>query len=177
MKKLYFKICPFGDGGVGKTSIIQRYIKGEFRTDYKLTVGLDIFDKTINVGDYEVKLVMFDIGGSSRAVEKYVLFFKGAHGGVFIFDLTRRPTLDSLESWLKFFREGSEGENRDLPVLLVGNKVDLEGEIKISLEEALDLVIKHDLFGYMESSAKTGKNIDNIFSIMADEIIKNYKFK
>ena len=177
MKKLYFKICPFGDGGVGKTSIIQRFINGEFRTDYNLTVGLDIFDKTINVGDYEVKLVMFDIGGSSRSEEQYELFFKGAHAGVFIIDLTRRPTLNSIEPWLKLFREGSKGENRNLPVLMVGNKVDLEGETKISLEEALDLVIKHDLFGYMESSAKTGKNIDNIFSIMANEIIKNYKFK
>ena len=61
MKKLHFKISVFGDGGVGKTSVIQRFIEDEFRTDYKLTIGLDIFDKTIYVGDYEVKLVMFDI--------------------------------------------------------------------------------------------------------------------
>ena len=133
MKRLNFKICPFGDGGVGKTSIVQRFIKGEFRTYYNLTVGLDIFDKTIYVGDYEVKLVMFDIGGSSRSEEQYELFFKGAHGGVFIIDLTRRPTLNNLEPWLKLFREGSKGKNRNLPILMVGNKVDLEGEIKISL--------------------------------------------
>jgi small GTP-binding protein len=177
MKKLHFKICPFGEGGVGKTSIIQRFIKDEFRTDYNLTVGLDIFDKTLIVGDYEVKLVMFDIGGSSRSEEQNELFFKGAHAGVFIFDLTRPPTLNSIEAWLKLFREGSMGKNRNLPILMVGNKADLEGETKISLEEALDLLIKYELFGYMESSAKTGKNINELFFTLTEEIIKNYKFK
>lgn len=157
-------------------------MNGVFRTDYQITIGMNILNKVINIENYEIKLVIFDLSGSDRLGDRAKLFFKEAHGGVFIFDLTRRYTLESLDSsfnvhnhdvepWLNLFKQGSEGKNENLPVLMVGNKVDLKENREISENDAKELAKKHHFFSYIESSAKTGNNIEEIFYTLAKMII------
>ncbi len=89
-----------------------------------------------------------------------------------MFDMTRRSSLNSIEGWLEVFKSGLDKSRLDIPILLVGSKLDLADEIKLSRDEVSKQVNSYKLFDYIECSSKTGENVELIFDILVREIMK-----
>ncbi|MHA2183284.1 MAG: Rab family GTPase [Promethearchaeota archaeon] len=167
-KELAFKICVFGDSTVGKTSLVDRYLTDKFHENIQATLGATIHIKFIEVENGKITLQIWDFGGHKNFMFLVPSYSRGSSGAVFMFDLTKRTSLVNLNDWLVEFSKVS----RNIPLLLVGNKVDLEQERICTKEDALNVMKSHKFFNYMETSAKTGENIQMVFEVLVLEILK-----
>jgi small GTP-binding protein len=165
-----------GDGAVGKTSLRQRYLGEGFETSYHETIGADFALKysKINI-DEEQKLIKFqiwDIAGQKRYSQVRSILFDRSDGGMLLFDISNRESLDSCYDWLSTYAKYA-GTGA---VILVGNKDDLREDAGnndlISKEEAEKYANKlseefNRPIPYLETSAKTGKNVEHAFELLA----------
>ncbi len=163
-----FKCIVVGDGGVGKTALTIRFSQGFFAEDYKMTIGVDFKVKTITVYDpngnpIRAKLQIWDTGGQERFASIRPMYYRGALGALLIFDLTSYESFEHLPRWIEEIRANTSTE---IPLLLVGNKSDLEESRAVSPEEINEFTQKFNLF-YMETSAKTGAGVGDCFYILA----------
>jgi len=167
-----FKIIIFGDGGVGKTTLIARYLTGIFKSDSLITIGVDFHVKKIEIEGKRVSLQIWDFAGEERfrfLLPSYVI---GASGGIFLYDITRYSSFKNFDSWLEIFKKGYRGKNHQIPVLMVGSKLDLEYKRAVSREEAYEIAKKNNLYGYIECSAKDGQSVEDIFLEIGQLMIK-----
>ena len=171
-----FKICIFGDGGVGKTTLIQKYVSGHFKESTKMTIGLDIATKVIEVKDWSVKLQLWDFGGEERFRFFLPAYARGSFAGIFVYDITRYASLRNFDLWLSTFKKGVDFEYNPIPLLMVGAKSDLEDERSIPIEEALDFAQIKNIFEVIECSAKMGENVESIFEEITLKILKDKGF-
>lgn len=165
------KLLTLGETEVGKTSIVLRYSDDKFHEDKTATIGIDFKIKIIRKGNEVIKVSIYDTAGEERFKTLIKHYYRGANGILLIFDLTKKSTFDKLNFWLEDLRENSDNID-NLYIHLIGNKNDLEEQRAISFEEATNFAKKNKL-PYMEVSAKTGKNIRNLF----DEVIKGAMIK
>ena len=166
-----FKIITTGDGGVGKTTLLRRYIDGSFSFDSKMTVGVDIFHKMITLDDDIVcSLQLWDLGGQEMFRIMLDSFASGADAGFLMYDLTNHSSFDNLLEWLAIARK----DDKNRPLLLLGAKSDLKDSIEVDDEEALEFVKKYNLNGFYPVSSKTGHNVDEVFKTMTKTIL-DYK--
>jgi len=171
-KKFILKILTAGEGGVGKTTLLHRYVEGKFSAETKMTIGVEFFLKEIVLDGQYCTLQLWDFGGQERfrfLLESYVL---GAKGALLMFDLTRPITLENLEQWVNICRKG----NPDLPILFLGTKNDLEDEIMVNDEYALNFKDDFDLFGYLRVSSKSGENVKQAFDLLTKRILEKQIF-
>lgn len=165
-KRFIYKILTAGEGGVGKTSLLKRYVEGTFTSDLKLTVGVEFFVKEVKIGENDYALQLWDFGGQDRFQFMHDSYVIGARGALLMFDLTRFLTLKKINNWLKIVRKHDE----NLPVLLVGTKVDLEDRISIDDDYALEMKEQYDLFDFIKISSKTGENVEKCFEMIVEHI-------
>ncbi|MFW9792745.1 MAG: Rab family GTPase [Candidatus Thorarchaeota archaeon] len=168
-----FKIVVLGEGAVGKTAIVTRFSHGFFRTDYKTTIGSQFAVKNVDIprGTYEnvtVKLQIWDVAGQSRFQILRPMYYRGSSGGLLVFDVTRRRTFIVLEEWLD---ELHKAINKEIPLVLVANKTDLPDRV-VEPSEGREFAEKHGM-PYIESSAKTGEGIVDIFQELAEVLVSN----
>ena len=168
-----FKTCIFGDGGVGKTTLVNRYISGKYQEDFKMTIGVDFYTKVCEIDDNRVQLQIWDFGGEHQFKNLLPNYVIGASGGIFMYDISRFSSLTNLEEWLKVLKKNSEVENRYLPILLVGGKLDLESKGKrvVEKEYAFEYGKKYNLFDHLECSSITGENVEDVFDNIAKKMI------
>jgi small GTP-binding protein len=170
MSSFKLKVLLTGAAAVGKTSLVQRFIKNRFAANYKLTVGVDILTKDVEFRPGEfATLSIWDIGGQQRFEFIRSTFYKGAAGALLVFDLTREQTYSETRKWLTEIRQFA-GEN--IPFVLIGNKADLledVGEV-IDRNDARNFAEKEGSI-YIETSAKTGINVDQAFTELTRRII------
>ena len=167
-----FKIVFFGDGGVGKTTLINRYLTGVFKGDSGITIGVDFHVKKLEIDGKRVGLQIWDFAGEERfrfLMPSYVI---GASGGIFMFDITRYSSLKNFNGWIEIFKRGYSGTDNRIPVLMVGSKIDLEYKRAVSRNEAYDIARKYNLYGYIECSAKNGQNVEDVFSEIGRLMLK-----
>lgn len=169
------KIVLIGEGTVGKSTIRERYLGIDFREAYLQTVGADYTMKKQTLeGGQSLQLQIWDLAGQQGFYNIRDSFYKGADGIVLIFDVSQPKTVDGISDWVK---EAKKNSSSKVPIVLVGNKIDLRGKNgSISYEEGLKLAKKVSReqkvsITYIESSAKTGENIDEIFATMASLIV------
>ncbi|MHA1166731.1 MAG: Rab family GTPase [Candidatus Hodarchaeales archaeon] len=168
--KYHLKIIVCGTGAVGKTSIVRRFVEGKFEHRYLMTVGMEPSNRFIEIDGIKVNLLIYDVAGQKRFETMRDIFFRGANGGLLVFDLTRsEETIDELQEWKEQIDQRVEG----IPLILVGNKVDLEDQINIE-RKLVEEEIKEKLgtLDYVETSASKDKNIDKIFIDLTKEILK-----
>lgn len=163
------KIILIGDSGVGKTSLIYRYIQDIFNVNLLTTIKVDFQVKEINIDSNIVKLQVWDTAGQERFRSINAAYYRGADGVLIVFDVTKESSFANVQSWLNDFKEHS---NKHSSIILIGNKIDLTDHRRVSIEQAQNLA---DEIGirYFEASAMNGENVDASFSYLATEIYRN----
>ncbi|MHA1490770.1 MAG: Rab family GTPase [Promethearchaeota archaeon] len=172
MSSFKLKVLLTGAAAVGKTSLVQRFIKNRFAANYKLTVGVDILTKDVEYKPGEIAtLSIWDIGGQQRFEFIRSTFYKGAAGALLVFDLTRDQTYTEVRKWLTEIRQFTDEK---IPFILIGNKVDLVEDVGVVIdrEEARELAESEGSI-YIETSAKTGINVDESFTELTRRIISS----
>ena len=172
-RPLVLKILTAGDGGVGKTTLLHKYIEGEFLADTKMTIGVQFSIKELNIDGFDVILQLWDFGGQERfrfLLENYVI---GARGALLMFDLTRTMTLENIEEWVNICRS----KDPNLPIIFLSTKADLAEDHNIDEDFILYYKEKYNLFDYMKTSSYTGLNVENSFETLTRYIIKTLFFK
>jgi len=165
-----FKMCIFGDGGVGKTCLVNRYLTGIFKSNSSMTIGVDFLLKTLEIEDKKVALQIWDFAGEDRFRFLLPSYVKGASCGIFMFDITRNTSLNNLPNWLEVFYEGTKDSNQKVLITLVGGKLDLHDRRSVHSSDAVVMAKKYELQDYIECSAKTGENVELIFYKIARKL-------
>ncbi|MFX1311222.1 MAG: GTP-binding protein [Promethearchaeota archaeon] len=168
-----YKLILGGEGGVGKTSMVHRFVEDSFQADYKSTIGTSIMKKECEFEGLEsrVRFVIWDLAGQAQFKRIRQTYLGNAEAGILVYDVTRQDTFESIESWHKEIKSVSP----DISLILVGNKIDLEEKRIINSEKGKELSKKLNL-SYIETSAKTGENINDAFKMLALQMIKRYAF-
>lgn len=172
-KSNLIKLIILGDGIVGKSSILKRFVSDVFEpisTPY--TMGIDFQVKTIDINGKQIKLQVWDTAGQEIFHSISANFCRGAMAMIYVYDVTRKNTFNNIESWIEFSKKNSL--ILDVPRILVANKVDLMDNDCVTLEKGQTLAKKHEM-GYLETSALTGKNIEELFITMAKMVMDKQK--
>ena len=172
---LMFKVCIFGDGGVGKTTLVNRYLTGLFKDNSSITIGVEFHIKKLDIGGKKISLQIWDFAGEERFRFLLPSYVVGASAGIFMYDITRYSSLKNFEDWITIFKNGYIGDKNQLPIIMVGGKLDLNFKRAVSSKEAFEIARKHNLYGFVECSAKDGRNVEDIFYETAKMIIHRAK--
>jgi len=162
-----YKIIIAGDGGVGKTTMLHRYIEGRFSFNTKMTLGSDIFHKTLTLENGNAcSLQIWDFAGQERFRFLLDTFVKGASGALLMFDLTSWHTFHNLTEWEKIVRK----YDPIVPIILVGGKSDLEDGIEVDDDTALEFTEKYNCRGFYKTSSKTNYNVSEVFEALVSVV-------
>ena len=166
-KILFKKIIIVGEPAVGKTSLIKKFISGRFSTDYKASIGTNMFIKDLDLDSgMTIKLQIWDIAGQERWTEMRHIYYKGTHGAIIVGDLTRKKTFEQIEN---FWEPDLNKYCEDVPRIMLANKKDLEK--KISKEDFETYGLKLNAKSIICTSAKLGTNVEKAFKVISELII------
>jgi len=158
-----YKVCIFGDGGVGKTTLTNRYLTGIFEERYQLTIGMDFYLKKLELDGNKISLQIWDFAGEEKFRFLLPSAVIGAQGTIFVYDITRYPTFESLNEWLAAFIKANKEYSQEVSTILLGSKFDLEENRTVSKEEGKNFAKENNFFDFIECSSKTGENVEDIF--------------
>lgn len=169
------KICLIGEGGVGKTSLIKRYVFDQFSDGYLITIGTKVTKKEIKIinpvsqEDMRVTILIWDIMGQKgfRDILRDAYFY-GAQGAIAVCDVTKKETLYELEGWIESLFAVSE----NVPLVFIGNKVDLVDEAELTFKDVRAFASNYQEPTVFLSSAKNGVNVNLAFKTLAEKIEK-----
>ena len=164
-----YKLSLIGDGGVGKTSMAQRYVHGVFIADYKATIGTFISKKEWHFEklDTSVKFIIWDLAGQDQFQRLWPDYMTDTRAGIIMFDVTNKKSFENIKKWNEIITRVA---HPNVILILIGNKVDLQDSREVSSEEGMELAKELKIY-YMETSVKTNKNIDEVFEWIALQII------
>ncbi|MFX0072397.1 MAG: Rab family GTPase [Candidatus Hermodarchaeota archaeon] len=165
-----FKFIIIGNHEVGKTSIVRRYVDNRFSKDYRATIGLNVMSHTFEFLGNEVSIALWDIGAQSYFKRFRKTYYTGAQASFIVFDLTNRQSYEDVQVW---YNELVEFLGiKDIPIVIVGNKMDLVDQRAITYQEGVTLATNLSQKGiskisYIETSALTGEHVDDAFSLIS----------
>ncbi len=168
-QKLLFKVVVVGDGGIGKSTMVQRLTTGQF-IPQKITIGTDLAVEEIQVNErITVRLQIWDFAGERRFRLFLPNYSRGATGCLLCYDITRRSSFDNLIEWYDIV-----SNNADNPVIiLVGEKLDLvDVRRSVDYEQAEEFKEKYNLDYFFETSSKSGENNNAVFTTLTSSILK-----
>ncbi|MBD3351868.1 MAG: GTP-binding protein [Candidatus Lokiarchaeota archaeon] len=164
-----FKLIIVGDASTGKTSLTHRYLSGIFVDSPRLTIGVDFFSKKIKTKNGKrIKLQIWDFGGEERYRFLLPTYSKGANGALILYDITSKPTIYHIPDYVKIIRENAG----DIPIMLIGSKVDLEDYRQVKSKEGIQAAKKNVLASFSELSSKTNLNVEESFRTIVDLILE-----
>ena len=164
-----FRYIIVGDSNVGKSCLLLQFTDNKFRQNHEATIGVEFGGKTIEINNKKIKIQIWDTAGQEiyQAITRG--YYKGATGAFVVYDITRKETFEHVEKWLEDVRTNA---SKDIQVILIGNKKDLESERIISFDEGSALAEKHNIL-FLETSAKTSFNVKEAFVKSAEKILEN----
>ena len=172
VKYLYqFQFIVIGETGVGKSSLLQNFANGDFQESTQSTVGIDFHTKYVIIDKHNFKLQLWDTAGQERFKAVIRPYFRNAVGAILVFDLTNSSTFTALPELIEDVRDfHKEG----LPLfMLVGNKSDDSAEREVLASDALEFATSNNIVNYLETSAKTGDNIEQVFHQLTRKVYEN----
>ena len=168
---LLYKIIIIGDSNVGKSNILSRYTKDQFQGNSKATVGVELGTKFVKVEGVGAKLQIWDTAGQERYRSLTSSYYKGCHGCFIVYDITNEASFQSINTW---YEQAVKEAGKDISIILVGNKCDLENERKVSKEQGEEQA-KTMNASFFETSALSKVNIDDIFNEIVNNIYQRTK--
>lgn len=162
------KLVLLGDMAVGKTSIALRFARGTFENNYKQTIGASFVKRVVEVNDYVINFQIWDTAGQERYMALVPMYLRGAQVALIIYDVTDKESFHNLEKWLLALESYSD----DTYIVLVANKCDLD--FVVPIKEAEQFADDRNLH-FIQTSAKTGLNIDKLFNEIGLEIVEKIK--
>ncbi|MFX1497944.1 MAG: GTP-binding protein [Promethearchaeota archaeon] len=177
--KYKFKCVLIGDHEVGKTSIIRQFVEQKFSDSYRSTIGIDVMSHSIELYDNQIIFILYDIGAQEFFKRLRKTYYSGTQATFIVFDVTNKNTFLNVKTWYNEVKTYLKA--KQIPIVIVGNKVDLEEERVVLYEEGVRLA--NELSGshyeggisYIETSALTGENIADAFSLIAYHYIMRAK--
>ncbi len=164
-------IMTLGISSVGKTSFIFRFTENSYKNSYFATVGIDFKVKDIELRNIKYKLIFYDTLGQEKYKSIAPNLIKKANGIILMYDITNQSSFDSLPEIIKNIKEE---RGNDFPMILVGNKADLEQDREIKKEQGEDLAFKNEM-GFFEVSNKEGTNIEEAGLDIVNKILEKRK--
>lgn len=173
MADYVLKICLLGDGNVGKTSIVYRYIENRFSRDFKSTLGVNLLKKKVILTEGEnagkiCSIQIWDLGGQNAYRKLRKLYLEGSQGALVVFDVTAQSSFDHLDDWIESL---IEIRGKDVPMILIGNKIDLEANRVITEQQAQKYADKYNM-PIIFTSAATGEKVEAAFIELIQNIIE-----
>lgn len=169
MSSIIFKIITGGDEGVGKTTLLIRFVEGRFMAETKSTIGVEFFWKALNTKGKKIDLQLWDFAGQYDFRHILKNYATGANGALLLFDLTNKSSLGNIDEWVDIFRK----QDPNLPIIFLGTKLDLTDLIVAEEEDVLFLKEKYGFLDYIKVSSKTDENVNLAFQLLVNAIIEN----
>ena len=164
-----FRYIIVGDMAVGKSCLLLQFTDHKFRHQHELTIGVEFGAKTIELNGKSIKIQIWDTAGQEAFQAITRTYYKGAVGALLVYDITRRETFNHVTKWLDDVRTNS---TKNVTVILIGNKKDLEDKRQVSYEEG-EAFAKENGLMFLETSAKTAYNVVESFNLSAQCILNN----
>lgn len=158
-----YKIVFLGDQGVGKTSLITRFMYDTFDSHYAATIGIDFLSKTMYLDDKTIRLQLWDTAGQERFRSLIPSYIRDSNVAIVVYDITNRDSYNDVQKWLDYIREE---RGKDVLIILVGNKSDLKDKV-VTSDEAEELSKKLGCNLFIETSSKNGYNVKKLFKKVA----------
>ena len=165
------KILLLGDSEVGKSCFLMRYSDNVFVENYITTIGLDYKLKTVKLDSGKtIKVQLWDTAGQDKYRTIAKNYYKGSHGILLLYDITKMTSFENIREWI---RDIKEEVSEKAIVFLIGNKIDLTDNRKISKEKGEELAEEYKI-PFFEASAKSGENVDEVFKALYKKISEVY---
>ncbi|XVE76688.1 hypothetical protein DITRI_Ditri13aG0001600 [Diplodiscus trichospermus] len=163
-----FKVVLIGDSAVGKSQLLARFTRNEFNIDSKATIGVEFQTKTLLVDRKTIKAQIWDTAGQERYRAVTSAYYRGAVGAMLVYDITKRQSFDNVSRWLEELRGHAD---KNIVIMLVGNKSDLNSLRTVPTEDAKEFAQRESLF-FMETSALDATNVESAFVTVITEIYR-----
>ncbi|KAK6945341.1 Small GTPase [Dillenia turbinata] len=163
-----FKIVLIGDSAVGKSQLLARFARNEFSLESKATIGVEFQTKTLVIDNRTVKAQIWDTAGQERYRAVTSAYYRGAVGAMLVYDLSKRQSFDHMARWLEELRGHAD---KNIVIMLVGNKSDLGSLRAVPTEDAKEFAERENLF-FMETSALESTNVETAFLTVLTDIYK-----
>ena len=166
---ILIKVVIVGDSSVGKTNLLSRFVNNSFNQNSRNTIGVDFSAVDLSINGQNIKAQFWDTAGQEKYRSIASAYYKNAQGIIITYDVTREQTFKNVNSWYNELREQGEP---DVEIILIGNKIDLESERKVTSDQGAQLAKEKGMF-FMEVSAKTNQEdcVENAFKILLEEIV------
>ncbi|GAG69829.1 unnamed protein product, partial [marine sediment metagenome] len=174
-----FKFIIVGDKAVGKSSIVRRFVENKFTLDYRSTLGLNVLSHSLSFYGNEVYFSLWDVGAQEYFKRFRKTYYIGAQAAFIVFDVCERDSFANVKVWYKELEVFLDKKN--IPIVIVGNKIDLADQRSVEYKEGIALVEEltkensETHFSYIETSALTGENVEDAFSLIAYHYIMKSK--
>jgi len=165
------KIVVLGNSGVGKTSLVYRYVHGSYSNDQPSTIGASFMTKRIFVDDWKVKFQIWDTAGQERFRSMTPMYYRAASGAILVYDITSNESFDSVKDWVEELRTKVED---DIVIAIAGHKLDLEKLRQVNRNVAIEYSKKIGALHY-ETSALNNNGIEELFENLARQLIQKQK--
>ena len=164
-----FKIVIIGNSGVGKSCILKRAVQNKFDENYQATIGFEFLLMHFNVNGLKIKLQIWDTCGQEMYRSLVQGFYRNTSLAVIVYDVSSKESFEGLELWIRDIQQHTEP---NLPIFIIGNKIDLEANV--SEDDAQMFANSNRVKYFNQCSAKTGKNVKEIFYEAAKYLYKAY---
>ena len=165
------QLIMIGESGVGKTSLIRRYTNNIFNTNHLETIGIEFFNKEERINDQIIQIKLWDTAGQEIFHSLTKNFYRKADGIIIVYDITNKESFERIQDWVKSVYDNTD-TYKEIQMIIVGNKIDLEERREVSKEEGLKIG-KYFEIDFFEASAKNAEGVRNFMIKIIEDILNN----